>query len=255
MFDHKPYCWYDVVASKRIAITLYDQADESGNKLYSGTFTATFTCYEPFGKMFRSSYEGDADDNALAHTGLLTATMMPAPPTLESRSFLMYNPGTEAAHTIIRVVGDVGSGMLIRNLTTGQRCRIVDLKADSLLEGQVLELDSARGQTRTVLGDHTEIAFPFHDEGYITLAPCTPFIRALRVNYSSGSNIITSDGGFLPHMEEQFVYLDGWKKIRLVNNENKAVISETMTGSGTAETPVVTMNEIEISGESLNLKT
>lgn len=150
MFDHKPYCWYDVVASKRIAITLYDHADESGYKLYSGTFTATFTCYEPFGKMFRSSYEGDANDNTLAHTGLLTATMMPASPTLESRSFLMYNPGTEAAHTVIRVVGDVGSGMLIRNLTTGQRCRIVDLKADSLLEGQVLELDSARGQTRTV---------------------------------------------------------------------------------------------------------
>ena len=150
MFDHKPYCWYDVVASKRIAITLYDHADESNSKLYSGTFTATFTCYEPFGKMFRSSYEVDTDSNALAHTGLLPSSMMPASPTLESRSFLMYNPGTETAHTIIRVVGDVGSDMLIRNLTTGQRCRIVDLKADSLLEGQVLELDSARGQTRTV---------------------------------------------------------------------------------------------------------
>lgn len=241
------------MASKRIVITLYDHADENGNKLYSGTFTATFTCYDPFGLMFRSSYEGEADNATLSKTGLLPATMMPASPTVESRSFLMYNPGTEAAHTIIRVAGDVGSGMLIRNLTTGQRCRIVDLKPDSLLEGQVLELDSASGQTRTVLGEHLEVAFPFHDEGYITLAPCTPFIRALRVNYSSGSNIITSDGGFLPHMEGQFVYLDGWKKIRLVSNENKAVISETMTGSGTAETPVVTMNEIEISGENLAL--
>lgn len=78
-------------------------------------------------------------------------------------------------------------------------------------------------------------------------------MRTLRVNYSSGSNIITSDGGFLPHMEGQFVYLDGWKKIKLVNNENKAVISETMAESSTAETPVVTMNEIEISGENLAL--
>ena len=178
---------------------------------------------------------------------------MPEAPSLASRSFLMYNPGTEAAHTIIRVAGDVGSGMLIRNLTTGQRCKVIDLEANSLLEGQVLELDSYRGQTRSVLGEHIETAFPFHDEGYITLAPCTPFIRSLLVNYTSGSNIITSDGGFLPHMVGQFVYLDGWKSIRLVNNENRAVISESMSNSGTADTPVVTMNEIEISGDGLDL--
>ena len=165
----------------------------------------------------------------------------------------MYNPGTEAAHTVIRIAGDVGSGMLIRNLTTGQRCKIVDLKADSLLDGQMLELDSYLGQTRTVLGEHVEMAFPFHDEGYITLAPCTPFVRSLRVNYTANSNIITSDGGFLPHMEGQFVYLGGWKKIRLVSSENRAVISEIMAESGSSETPIVTMNEIEISGNGLDL--
>lgn len=99
------------------------------------------------------------------------------------------------------------------------------------------------------------MAFPFHDEGYITLAPCTPFVRSLHINYSAGSNIITSEGGFLPHMEGQFIYLDGWKIIRLVYNENRAVISESMTESGSTDTPVVTMNEIEISGENLALTT
>lgn len=203
--------------------------------------------------MFETSYDNAPDSATLAHTGLLPSTIMPAAPTLESRSFLLYNPGTEAAHTVIRIAGDVGSGMLIRNLTTGQRCKIVDLKADSLLDGQVLELDSYRGQTRTVLGEHVEMAFPFHDEGYITLAPCTPFIRSLRVNYTANSNIITSDGGFLPHMEGQFVYLGGWKEIRLVSSENRAVISEIIAESGSSETPVVTMNEIEISGNGLDL--
>jgi len=103
------------------------------------------------------------------------------------------------------------------------------------------------------LGDHIEMAFPFHDEGYITLAPCTPFVRALRVNYTANSNIITSDGGFLPHMAGQFIYLNGWKSIRLVSSPNRAVISEAMPESGTAEAPVVTMNEIEISGDGLDL--
>ena len=251
VFDHKPYCYYDVVASKRIVITLYDHMD--GNRLYSGTFTATFTCYEPFGHMFQTSYSGEADEHTLAHTGLLPASMMPASPMLETRSFIIYNPGTEAAHTIIRIAGDVGSGMLIRNLTTSQRCRIIGLRSDSLLEGQVLSLDSYRGQTRTELGEHIEMAFPFHDEGYITLAPCTPFVRNLRVNYTANSNIITSDGGFLPYMMGQFIYLNGWKCIRLVSSPNRAVISEAMTESGTTEAPVVTMNEIEISGDGLNL--
>ncbi len=203
--------------------------------------------------MFEASYVSVPDSATLAHTGLLPSAIMPEAPSLASRSFLMYNPGTEAAHTIIRVAGDVGSGMLIRNLTTGQRCRIVGLQSDSLLESQALLLDSYRGQTRTELGEHTEMASPFHDEGYITLAPCTPFIRDLQVNYTSGSNIITSDGGFLPHMVGQFVYLDGWKSIRLVSSENRAVISESMSDTGSAETPVVTMNEIEISGDGLDL--
>lgn len=203
--------------------------------------------------MLETSYTNEPEAATLARTGLLPATIMPATPSLDTRSFLMYNPGTEAAHTVIRVAGDVGGGMLIRNLNTGQRCKIVDLKAGSLLEGQVLELDSYRGQARTVLGSHVAIAFPFHDEGYITLAPCTPFVRSLRVNYTANSNIITSDGGFLPHMEGQFVYLGGWKKIRLVSSGNRAVISEIMAGSGSVETPVVTMNEIEVSGENLSL--
>ena len=179
--------------------------------------------------------------------------MMTDQPTPESRSLLLYNPGTEVAHTIIRMVGDVSSGLLIRNLTTGQRCKVIDLKADSLLEGQELELDSERGQTRKVIGDHIEMAFPFHDEGYITLAPCTPFVRSLRVNYTTGSNIITSDGGFRDYMAGQFVYLDGWKRISLVYSENRAVISGSMAETGSVETPVVTMNEIEISGDSLAL--
>lgn len=179
--------------------------------------------------------------------------MMPPPIRPEAGTFLLYNPGTEAAHTTIRVAGDVGDGLLIRNLTTGQRCRVVELEPDSLLEGQVLELDSYMGQTRTVLGDSIDLAFPFHEEGYITLAPCTPFVRAMPVSYTAGSSVITSGGGFLPHMVGQFVYLDGWKSIRQVNDENTVVISERMSESGSTETPVVTMNEIEISGDGLDL--
>ena len=38
-----------------------------------------------------------------------------------------------------------------------------------------------------------------------------------------------------------------------MSSPNRAVISEAMPESGTAEAPVVTMNEIEISGDGLDL--
>ena len=97
------------------------------------------------------------------------------------------------------------------------------------------------------------MAFAFHDEGYITLAPCTPFVRSFPITYTAGSNIVTSLDTFQPTMAGQFICMDGWKRIQQINNEHTAVISASMSESGTAETPVVTMNEIEISGESIDL--
>lgn len=199
------------------------------------------------------SDDGSCDAQTLARTGLLPAAMTPTPPSASSTSFLLYNPGTERAHTVFRIAGNVGDGMLIRNLTTGQRCKIVNLTDESLLPGAHLDLDSKMGQTRIVLGDSRELAFAMHDEGYIELAPCTPFERSIAISHTEDSNIVTSEGLFLPHMEGQFLYLDGWKKIRQITDAHLAILSDEVASSGTTSTPIVTMNEIEISGENLAL--
>lgn len=103
-------------------------------------------------------------------------------------------------------------------------------------------------QTRIVLGDDAELAFPFHDEGYITLAPCLPFVRSVSVRHTEGSNTVTSDGAFAKHMKGQYLYLGGWKCIRQITDKNTAILSEAVESTGTVETPVVTMNEIEVTG-------
>ena len=199
------------------------------------------------------SDDGSCDSQMLARTGLLPAAMTPPPPSVSSTSFLLYNPGTEQTNTVFRIAGNVGDGMLIRNLTTGQRCKIVNLKDESLLPGAHLELDSRMGQTRIVLGDSRELAFAMHDEGYIELAPCTPFERSIAISHTEDSNIVTSEGLFLPHMEGQFLYLDGWKKLRQITDAHSAILSDKAASSGTTAVPIVTMNEIEISGENLAL--
>lgn len=199
------------------------------------------------------SDDGSCDARTLARTGLLPAAMTPVPPSISSTSFLLYNPGTERAHTVFRIAGNVGDGMLIRNLTTGQRCKVVNLTDETLLPGAHLELDSRMGQTRIALGNSCELAFAMHDEGYIELDPCTPFERSIAISHTENSNIITSEEIFLPYMEEQFLYLDGWKKIRQITDAHSAILSDKATSSGTTAVPIVTMNEIEISGENLAL--
>ena len=54
-------------------------------------------------------------------------------------------------------------------------------------------------------------------------------------------------------MAGQFLYLDGWKKIRQITDAHSAILSDKATSSGTTAAPIVTMNEIEISGENLAL--
>lgn len=250
IFDDRPYAIYDVVTSSKIEIALYDFEDADGNRRYSGTFEARFTAYEPFARMAELSYETNCCDAALNETGILPKTMMPDAPALQTRAFILYNPGTERAHTIIRMAGDVGDGLLIRNLTTGQKCKIVNLKGSSLLEGACLELDSQMGQTRIVLNGESKLAFSFHDEGYISLAPCAPFVRKVQVGYTEGSNVVTSDGEFQKRMEGQYLYLNGWKRIRQVTDSNTLILSQAMNASGSVETPIVTMNEIELQGEN-----
>lgn len=49
-------------------------------------------------------------------------------------------------------------------------------------------------------------------------------------------------------MEGQYLYIGGWKCIRQVTDGNNAILSEAVEITGTTQTPVVTMNEIEVTG-------
>lgn len=185
MFDHRPHVYYDVVPSKRIVLSQYQHLSPRGELLFSGTFTVAFKCHDPFGKLSVTAIEpGYAFD--CAGMGLLPRRMMPDAPTLSSHSFLAYNPGTEKADTLIRLAGDVADGLTIYNATTNQRCRIAGLRTHSLPPGAYLSIDSAKGQVLVHKGDDTELAFQFHDLGYIQLAPCLPLAKNVQIAHTQG---------------------------------------------------------------------
>lgn len=187
-------------------------------------------------------------------TGILKADMMPPAPAVTDTGFLLYNCGTEKAPLIIRLAGDVGDGLSIENETTGQVCKINGLKADEIPAGAYIEINSETGQVWLVKGPDRELAFYYHDMGYIHAAPYTPFERSLIVIHTAGSRQITSEGGFTPEMAGQYLYLSGaWMEIRQVNNDSTAQLRNIAPATGWTETPVVTMNKLWLRGDGVNL--
>ena len=138
---------------------------EMDEKLYSGTFTITFSAYDPYADLIWDTIDGhESDEQAIAETGLLPQSNMPPAINAGSATGLIYNPGTEIGHSIIRFAGNTGSGkLMIQNAATGD---IFVLKA-GLQTGsnEYYEIHSETGRILKVSGTAKEIDFAFHDEG------------------------------------------------------------------------------------------
>lgn len=128
------------------------------------------------------------------------------------------------------------------------------LKKDEIPDGAFLEINGETGQVWLVKGGERELAFHYHDMGYIHLAPCVPFVRSLEISHVAGKRAITSSGGFTPAMEGQYVFLAGeWMDIRHVDDANTAQLRSEASDTGTTGTPVVTMNKIRLWGDAVVL--
>lgn len=253
IFDERPYVAYTVYPSKKIELKLYS-GDKGVDSSYSGTLAIYFTAYKPFGRMLINAYDAIDYVGASNYSGVIEINKMPVSPNVNSKQFLMYNCGTEQADTIIRISGtvDANNGLVITNTTNGTSCKIVQLKASSLVEGAYLEIDSAMGQVRKVVGGVITMAFEYHDLGYIKLAPCTPIKRNAIVDYSSGSRSISSAiGEFTNDMKGQYIYLNNdWRYISQVVNPYSILVNANMLSDGLETTEIVTMNTIVLSAGS-----
>ena len=247
IFEDRPYAKYTAVPNGRIELQEYRE-NRNGQDLYHGTMTIPMKCYDPFAKL-------DVSADLTAAAGEIywpAASMRPAAPTASSKSFLVYNPGTEITPAIIRIAGSSGEEMIIRNKTTGQECMIRGMTAGMTgSAGKNLEINAETGRVELV-GTGRELAFELHDGGYISMAPNRNFEEEYPVQYTSGSVTITMQNGADQDMVGKYIYLEGaWRRTTSYINATQMAISAAMAKSGTAKAPIVTMNEIEIEGGTL----
>ena len=248
IFDDKPWKYYDVYITKKPSGKQYSQHEHGMEPLYSGTFSITFTAYEPFGKLEYSSYDTVDTDGVTRYCGMLEKSKLPAAPELSDRRFIFYNCGTETAPTIIRVGGTTDKdGFVIRNETTGQKCRLIALPPSPAY----LELDSRKGSVTLVdpSTNQRELMFEYHDYGFIDLEPSGLLYDEVLVAYTSGSNTVTVYNKELDQSHVgRYLYLGGkWMRIIAVT-KNGVVLNGNMEASGEESSTIVVMNQMAIEG-------
>lgn len=247
IFDDRPYASYYVRPTKKIDFKDYLQS-EMGAELYSGTFTITFTAYDPFAKLTWKQVDGDEKyaDRALIETGLVDTDYSFVSLTNADTYAAIYNPGTEVGHSVIRFAGKTGSGDLtIYNSTTEEKCVLKGgLETES---GDYYELDSKTGRVEKVSGNKRKVDFVFHDEGYITFKPHMPLVRNISIATTENTRDIESpDGLFTEDMVGQYIYLGEWKYISEVISSTQATINSPWPYTGVFNCHIATINYLTI---------
>lgn len=259
IFDDTPFMYYNVRPTKALTHKFYP----AGNGLISGTFTITFTAYDPAGYLLYDRLDVTNSDclKAAEYCDLLLPAFMPEAPDKETKDFLLYNCGTAPCDTTIRISGLVNDTVKIQNLTNSQTCTLIPLEGYERLPvddngaGAYLEIDSYYGYVKLLgLGSPT-YAFAYHDDGFIRLEPARLEREGLRAATSKGSNVVAIAG--IPLNSDyagRYIWLDGgWHKIlyvSLANGANNVVIDTNAASDGTVAAMIATLNRIQITGFS-----
>lgn len=167
IFDDRPFAYYNVRVTKATSGNMY----VSGDGIYSGTFEVEFTAYEPFGYLTRKSGIVTPDDGANAYTSLISSTKMPAAPTTASRSFDVYNAGTERCGLYLKIAGSSSHRIMFINNTNGTS---MILNMDILPSSTTVDINGDSGIVKaypTATPANTNFGFQYHDSGYIALEP------------------------------------------------------------------------------------
>ena len=257
IFKNRPWCYYYTTVTNIETTEMYNYMN--------GLFVVTMKAYYPYGRstkegtqMFYNLSSDEYHDEIIANTAMLdTALIAPAlsygssesPVTysVNSDTFLLFNPGTENAKVSFKFSGTAGAGFDIYNKTTDQRCRFIAFTP--ALADYVL-VDGISGKTISEKNGAKKLSFLYHDYGFMDLAPAFPIKRNLAVAYDGTS--VTTTAQLYKTAEEKawysgkYIYLNGhWRKI-LRCQDTGTLVLQASAGTGTATADIVLMNELQL---------
>lgn len=252
VFHERPWLWYNAT------VTEIDTSDLKSK--YNGIVTIYMKAYYPFARTDLVSIDSSISDqiDLTRNSGFLYEADR-IPPTeiagysdgvkvvSSETSFLLYNPGTEAAKTAISIAGNAPAGFKIVNNTNGEVCRISTASPALYGDGYWLTVDGMNGKVYLTNGISASMAFLYHDYGFIELEPAYPIIRQMTITYTKNSNTAQLRNYTPWNVTGQYVYLNGgWRKIINQPTELSITLKENMTKTSEETTDIVTMNELTV---------
>ena len=270
VFQRRPWCYYYATVTN---------IDDSELRNYmNGLITITLKAAYPFSRcdgsyLTHSNGYNDIRDSMYNertdkhHNMLMTNTAMfdrkemvppvsfsfgtSGSPVSATQSLILANPGTEPAKVGIIAAGNAGMGVVIRNETTGQECKLVAMSEEKTTNANKhVLIDGLNGKTTLVNenDNSSEYCFLYHDHGFIELAPAYPALRDIFIDYDASS--ITTPNNLLgvDNYKGHFVFIDNqWHEI--ASNDNHTITlnsGDILSGSGQEQTTIMRMNKITI---------
>lgn len=247
IFARRPWCYYYA--------TVTSVPHPELNNYMNGLVTINMKAYYPYARSDKMYNElTDVD-----HFRVMRNTAMPESEDMipqtsftnltEQTEILLLNPGTERAHVSIIVAGDVGDGVTIYNKTTNQTCGLVAIsKADTTDSDKEVYIDGVSGKTLLRGSSESELAFMYHDEGFIELESAGEPMRQLFAYYEPGNTVMLTNQVHI-NLIGKYIYIDNkWRKIveQINSDVDRFTVTPEIEHSGNEKTMVVSMNELII---------
>ena len=255
VFKRRPWCYYYATVTNINHDEMYNYQN--------GLIVITMKAYYPYargveinGRMLCNLYTDPYHDEIMANTALLDKedqvpnTSFTSPP-VSPNELILYNPGTERAKVSIVIAGQAGDGVTIYNKTTDQMCRYVAFETSG---AEYIYTDGFSGKTVLNNGSTRELAFLYHDYGFIELEPAYPIMRHIYATYENDTVITTN---FLyDDLEDyrkewyvgKYIFLGtDWYKIQECTDKHTLTIyprNGVYPTSGKCTTSIVLMNEL-----------
>ena len=244
VFSRRPWCYYYATVTNPIA-------PEYTNYL-NGIITVTLKAMYPFARsdVFVNERTEQYHDSLMSNSAVFDNEDMELPNAYDltqQTSLILANPGTERAALGIAVSGDAGSGVIISNKTTGQSCKIIAITKQNTTDlNKKIIIDPISGKTILTGGGSNELAFKYHEYGFLELESSFPAVRDLYIDYE-GSNLINVANILNEDLVGRYIFVnDDWHKIVEQPNKHSLRISEKINNFGSRKTMAVYMNEITI---------
>lgn len=250
IFEERPFLTYMATVTEWSRPEMYATV--------SGIITINLTAFYPFSRIWDygvnnyNEYGEDYIELLKGSTGMMLNVDTPSnivdtvPALTLSTPFLMYNAGDERADPIIRIAGDVGTGVTIYNSATRQSCIIKGItKALTTNVNKWLEIDSLSGKVYLTDGFTPTMAFLYHDSGFIQLSGSAPIRRDIPFTYNG--NTVTSNSSFTSNDVGKYIKISGtWRKITEQIAPLSVLVDYTYGAPGSGTSNIVTMNYITI---------